>query len=56
VEFAFGSGRLVLLQIRPFVESRRAQESRYLLGLDAGLAAGTQTGVPLDGVAMPPEG
>jgi phosphoenolpyruvate synthase/pyruvate phosphate dikinase len=36
VEFAFRGGRLTLLQIRPFVESRAAQRNEYLLSLDAG--------------------
>jgi phosphoenolpyruvate synthase/pyruvate phosphate dikinase len=35
VEFAFRDGRLALLQIRPFNESKRAQRSQYLAQLDA---------------------
>lgn len=35
VEFAFRGGRLALLQIRPFNESKRAQRSRFLAELDA---------------------
>jgi hypothetical protein len=35
VEFAFRGGRLALLQIRPFNESKRAQRSQYLAELDA---------------------
>jgi phosphoenolpyruvate synthase/pyruvate phosphate dikinase len=35
VEFAFRGGELTLLQIRPFVESRGAQQSSYLSQLDA---------------------
>jgi hypothetical protein len=35
VEFAFVGGKLWLLQIRPFNESRRAQTSAYLLQIDA---------------------
>ncbi len=35
VEFAFRDGRLALLQIRPFSESKRAQRSQYLASLDA---------------------
>jgi hypothetical protein len=50
VEFAFRRGRLALLQIRPFVESRSAQRSRYLQGLDAPLRARGARSVPLDGV------
>jgi hypothetical protein len=39
IEFAFRGGRLALLQIRPFNESRRAQRSQYLAQLDAAFAA-----------------
>jgi hypothetical protein len=35
IEFAFRDGRLALLQIRPFVESRRARRDGYLQSLDA---------------------
>ena len=35
VEFGFRGGELTLLQIRPFVESRGAQQSGYLSQLDA---------------------
>ena len=35
IEFAFRGGKLALLQIRPFNESRRAQRSQYLAQLDA---------------------
>jgi Pyruvate phosphate dikinase, AMP/ATP-binding domain len=38
VEFAFVSGRLWLLQIRPLNESRQAQGNRYLVGMDRALA------------------
>jgi phosphoenolpyruvate synthase/pyruvate phosphate dikinase len=37
IEFAFKAGRLILLQIRPFVENRRAQSNEYLVQLDSGL-------------------
>jgi len=37
VEFAFRGGQLAVLQIRPFVDSRRARGDYYLAGLDAGL-------------------
>ena len=50
VEFAFRGGRLALLQIRPFVESRRAQSNAYLSQLDASFRARGQQPVPLDGV------
>ncbi len=45
IEFGFRGGKLAVLQIRPFVESKGAKESTYLKGLDAGAggpqAAGT---------------
>jgi hypothetical protein len=50
VEFAFKGGRLYLLQIRPFVESGRAQHSGYLSSLDAGLRERGQAPVSLDGI------
>ena len=50
VEFAFRNGRLALLQMRPFVESGRAQGSAYLAGLDAGLRDRGQLPVALDAV------
>jgi hypothetical protein len=42
VEFAFVGGRLWLLQIRPFNESRQAQGAAYLIGMDQALKAGMQ--------------
>ena len=48
IEFAFRDGRLTLLQIRPFVESKSAQKSRYLLDLDAQLRARGSTVVLRD--------
>jgi hypothetical protein len=42
VEFAFVKGRLWLLQIRPFNESRQAQGAAYLIGMDHALKAGMQ--------------
>jgi hypothetical protein len=53
VEFAFRGGRLTLLQIRPFVESRAAQRNDYLLSLDAGARERASQRVPLD---APPAG
>jgi hypothetical protein len=47
VEFAFRDGKLALLQIRPFNESRRAQKSQYLAELDAPFAARGDVKVPL---------
>jgi len=48
VEFAFRGGRLTLLQIRPFVESKAAQRNDYLLSLDAGARGLASQRVPLD--------
>jgi phosphoenolpyruvate synthase/pyruvate phosphate dikinase len=53
VEFAFRDGRLTLLQIRPFVESRAAQRNGYLLSLDAGARERASLLVALD---VPPGG
>jgi hypothetical protein len=39
VEFAFVGGKLWLLQIRPFNESREAQGAAYLIGMDKALSA-----------------
>jgi hypothetical protein len=50
IEFAFRDGRLTLLQIRPYVESKSAQRNAYLLGLDEKLRSRSRTVVPLDGV------
>jgi hypothetical protein len=47
VEFAFLKGKLWLLQIRPFNESRRAQGSRYLIQMDKALAANLDRSVNL---------
>lgn len=38
VEFGFADGRMVLLQIRPFVQSRAANSNVYLQTMDEGLA------------------
>ena len=48
VEFAFKDGRLTLLQMRPFVESKGAKSSRYLAELDAALAQKGGRQVALD--------
>ena len=50
VEFAFKDGRLTLLQMRPFVESKTAQKSGYLSQLDARFAQRGQARVDLNGV------
>jgi hypothetical protein len=48
VEFAFVAGRLQLLQIRPFLESRKAKSSTYLVGMDRDLAARRSAPVDLN--------
>ena len=48
VEFAFRGGQLAVLQIRPFVDSRRARGDYYLAGLDAGLLERAGLPVALD--------
>jgi len=53
IEFAFAGGRMALLQMRPFVESRRARASAYLESLDASLEARAEHPVDL---ARPPGG
>ena len=53
IEFAFLDGKLVLLQIRPFVESKRAQSSGYLQSLDAGLLERGLENVDMRGVPAP---
>lgn len=54
IEFAFRNGKLALLQIRPFNESRRAQRSNYLGQLDASFAARGNDVVQLGVVPDPP--
>ena len=48
LEFAFRDGRLALLQLRPFVRSRRAEESERLRALDAPLRERADRIVRLD--------
>jgi hypothetical protein len=48
VEFAFKDGRLTLLQMRPFVESKGARSSRYLAELDAALREKARKQIRLD--------
>jgi hypothetical protein len=50
VEFAFRDGQLAVLQIRPFVDSKRARGDYYLAGLDAGLRERIALSVDLDAV------
>jgi len=53
IEFGFRAGRLELFQIRPFVESRRARRSQYLIDMDRGTDAGRD--LPVD-LHQPPSG
>jgi len=48
VEFGFKDGRLTLLQMRPFVESKGAQGSRFLAELDAKLLSKAKKQIRLD--------
>jgi phosphoenolpyruvate synthase/pyruvate phosphate dikinase len=52
VEFAFRDGKLFLLQLRPFVESRAAQSSAYLASLDQVFRSRGRLPVDLDAVAQ----
>ncbi len=51
IEFGFSDGRLSLFQIRPFVESRRARQSQYLIGMD--LPETARERIPVDLRAPP---
>jgi hypothetical protein len=53
VEFAFVAGKLYLLQIRPFVESRRARASLALQRMDDGLRGAFSRRVRLAEVPAP---
>jgi phosphoenolpyruvate synthase/pyruvate phosphate dikinase len=55
IEFAFRDGRLALLQIRPFSESKRAQRSQYLAVLDAPAQARGSEPVWIGGVPGEPD-
>ena len=50
IEFGFYRDRLVLFQIRPFLESSRARQNLYLNGLDQRLRARFETQVDLDAI------
>jgi hypothetical protein len=50
IEFAFKDGKLALLQIRPFVESKSAQRNLYLNTLDDGIRQRSSQSVDLRGV------
>ncbi len=50
VEFGFRDGKLTLLQIRPFNESKGALDSAYLRGIDARIASDGARRIALDAV------
>jgi phosphoenolpyruvate synthase/pyruvate phosphate dikinase len=50
IEFGFYRNKLVLFQIRPFLESTRARQSLYLNGLDQHLMDKQELAVDLDGI------
>ena len=52
IEFGFYQNKLVLFQIRPFLESSRARQSLYLNGLDQHLLARQNLPVELDGIPV----
>jgi len=53
IEFGFRAGKLELFQIRPFVESRRARQSRYLIDMDRDSKRGRQQVVDLHQPPLP---
>jgi hypothetical protein len=50
IEFGFLDGRLQLFQLRPFLESRQARGSSYLIQMDQSLAGSLDTSVNLQEV------
>ncbi len=50
IEFGFYQNKLVLFQIRPFLESSRARQNLYLNGLDQNLLAKQNIRIDLDGI------
>jgi hypothetical protein len=50
IEFGFLNGRLQLFQLRPFLESRQARGSSYLIQMDQSLAGSLDTSVNLQEV------
>jgi hypothetical protein len=51
VEFGFAGGRLYLFQIRPYLESRKAKQNRFLRQLDEAFLRSDQRGVDLGQVS-----
>lgn len=56
IEFGFVGGQLMLLQIRPFLQSAQASRNQYLIDLDAGLRKTGAKKVDLRGVPAHPSG
>lgn len=54
IEFGFVAGHLMLLQIRPFVQSAQVSQSKYLMDLDAGLRKTAHRSVDLHAVPGKP--
>jgi hypothetical protein len=54
IEFAFADGELAILQLRPFVQSKRALRSEYLIGLDASFSENGSDRVKLDSLPRAP--
>jgi phosphoenolpyruvate synthase/pyruvate phosphate dikinase len=52
IEFGFYQGRLVLFQIRPFLESTHARQSHFLNALDQGLERVQVSKIELDKIPM----
>ena len=50
IEFGFYQNKLVLFQIRPFLESSRARQSLYLNGLDQNLLEKQNIRIDLEGI------
>jgi phosphoenolpyruvate synthase/pyruvate phosphate dikinase len=50
IEFGFYQNKLVLFQIRPFLESSQARQSLYLNGLDQNLRESQNIQIDLDGI------
>lgn len=56
IEFGFVSGKMMLLQIRPFLENAATSRNKYLTDLDAGLRKTSDRKVDLRAVPANPSG
>jgi hypothetical protein len=54
IEFGFVAGRLMLFQIRPFLDSAAARHNRYLTQMDAGLRESAALRVDLGAIPQAP--